>query len=141
MCWDYSGSIKIWKNITGTLLEDQYTILIISHWVLLRMKSVSDKVVGKIKTHILCSLTFFFNCAICEIMWKYIVEPGRPEMTIWCMHAGYLKATNTLSEYVIFIAFHCNSGCMNGLIIMLYMQCLSCLFLPSTFHCWILVPG
>ena len=33
-------------------------------------------------------------------------------------HARWLpKSTNTLSEYVIFIAFHCNNGCMNGLIV------------------------
>jgi hypothetical protein len=34
------------------------------------------KVVEKIKTHI----PFFLNHAIYEIMWKYNVEPGRPQM-------------------------------------------------------------
>jgi hypothetical protein len=46
------------------------------------------KVVEKIKFHILCSITVFFNCAICEIMWKNTVELGRLELTIWHMHAG-----------------------------------------------------
>jgi len=33
--------------------------------------------------HILSSTTFFFeNHAICEIMWKDIVERGRPQMTM-----------------------------------------------------------
>ena len=40
-------------------------------------------------------------------MWRNIVEPDRPQMTIWYMPiACWLpKATNTLSEYVIVIAF------------------------------------
>jgi len=41
------------------------------------------KVVEKIK-HILSSVTFFFlNHAVNEIMWKNIVELGRPQMTIY----------------------------------------------------------
>jgi hypothetical protein len=45
--------------ITGTLHEDQYTFLIISRSVLLRMRNVSDTVVEKINTHVLCSGTYF----------------------------------------------------------------------------------
>jgi hypothetical protein len=38
--------------------------------------------VEKIKTHILCSLTFFSeNRAVCEMMWKNWVEPERPQVT------------------------------------------------------------
>jgi hypothetical protein len=41
------------------------------------------KVVEKIKTHILCSLTLFFeNRAVYQIMWKNMLEPDRPQMTI-----------------------------------------------------------
>jgi len=38
-------------------------------------------IVEKIKTHILCSVTFFFfeNRTVYEIMWKKIVEPGTPQ--------------------------------------------------------------
>ena len=38
------------------------------------MRNVSDKVVEKSKTHILCSTTFFFseNCAIYETMWNIL---------------------------------------------------------------------
>jgi hypothetical protein len=38
---------------------------------------------------------------------KYIVQSGRPQMTIWRMHIEYWisKAANTDSEYVILIAF------------------------------------
>jgi len=41
------------------------------------------KGVEKIKTHILCSIIFFFeNYAVYEVMWKNIVELYRPHMTI-----------------------------------------------------------
>jgi hypothetical protein len=40
-------------------------------------------------------------------MWKNIVEPGRPQMTIWRMRIACWipKATNTQSKYVMFITF------------------------------------
>ena len=40
-------------------------------------------------------------------MWKIFAEPGRPEMTIWRMRITWWmpKAKNTISEYVILIAF------------------------------------
>ena len=65
------------------------------------------KVVDKVRTHILCSVTFFDNRAVCEIMWKNIIEPGRLQMTIWCMHIAWWipMATNTRSEYVILMGF------------------------------------
>jgi len=57
------------------------------------------KVVQKVKTHILCSVTFFFeNRVVYEIMWKNIVERDRPQMTICGLpFACWIpKATNTL---------------------------------------------
>jgi hypothetical protein len=75
------------------------------------------KVVQKLKTHILCSVTLFENLAVYEIMWKNIVVRGRPHMTIWRMRIACCipKATHThtlslflslsISQYVIFIAF------------------------------------
>jgi hypothetical protein len=47
------------------------------------------------------------NRAVYDIMWKNIVERGRPQMTIWRMRTACWipKATNTHSEYVIRIAF------------------------------------
>jgi hypothetical protein len=41
------------------LYVDQYTFLITSRSVILRMRNVSDKVVEEIKTHILGSKFFF----------------------------------------------------------------------------------
>jgi hypothetical protein len=47
------------------------------------MRNISDKDVEKIKTSILRSAEFFLeNRALCEIMWKNVVEPNRPQMTI-----------------------------------------------------------
>jgi hypothetical protein len=43
---------------------------------------LQTKFVEKIKTHVLFSATFFSeNRAVYEIMWKYRVEPQRPQMT------------------------------------------------------------
>ena len=65
------------------------------------------KVVEKIETRILDSVFFFEDLAINVIMWKNIVEQGRPRVTIWRNSIAYWipKATNTYSEYVILIAF------------------------------------
>jgi len=49
------------------------------------------KVVQKIKTHILCSTTFPENRTVYEIMWKNVVLPDTPEMTI-CYGACALHA-------------------------------------------------
>ena len=65
--------------------EDQYTFLILS-----------------------LSVSFSFeNHAVYKIMWENTVEPGRSRMTVWRMRIGRWipKATNTLSEYEIVMAF------------------------------------
>ena len=76
------------------------------------------KVVEKIKTHILCSTTSFLseNRVIFEIMWKSILEPDQPQMTIWRMPIACWipKATDTRSEYVLLLLFHYNNGCTNA---------------------------
>jgi len=67
------------------------------------------KVVEKIKTHILCSVIFFFleNRAVYEITWKNNLERDRPQMIIWRMRtASWIpQATDTHSEYVVLIVF------------------------------------
>ena len=67
------------------------------------------KFVEKLRTHILCSITFLFseNRAVCEVMCENTVEPDSPQMTIRrvriaCWKTGY---RHTHSEYVILIAF------------------------------------
>ena len=65
------------------------------------------KVVQKIRTYNLCSVNFLEYRAVYEMRLKSIVEPERPQMTIWRIRvACWLpNVTNTHSEYVMFIAF------------------------------------
>ena len=60
------ASVHLWQYLTEFLLD----------W-----EMIQTKVVEKIKTHILC-LLFAKNCAVFETMWKIILEPERPQMTI-----------------------------------------------------------
>jgi hypothetical protein len=56
-------------RITGVIPEDVCLFMKISHSVLLRMRNVSDISCGE-NQYILCSVTFFLNYSLCEIMWK-----------------------------------------------------------------------
>jgi len=91
------------KRITDTFNDDLRTSMIVSHWILLGMKNISDKGCRGYQ-NILCSITFFFfeNRAVYEIMWKNIVQPGRPRMTI---RACLILQTHTHLQHVIPIAF------------------------------------
>jgi hypothetical protein len=66
-------------------------------------------VLEKIETRILCSvISFFENRAVYEIMWKNIVERGRPQMAIWRMRHCMLDTQSykyTHSGCVILIVF------------------------------------
>ena len=57
------------SRITGTLHEDPYTFLIITRWILLRMRNVLDKIIEKIKTTILWSIAF---CRISCHLWYHV---------------------------------------------------------------------
>jgi len=96
-------------RITGTIREDKYTFLNLSRSVLLKMTNVSHiSYTEKQNTHyIYIYIYFFLNRAVYGIEWKNIVEPDRPQMTIWCMPIAYWipKSTNTHPEYVMLIAF------------------------------------
>jgi hypothetical protein len=99
--------MKCDMNNSGTLHEDRYTFSINRLSFLLRVRNVSDEIVEKIETHILWSVTFFFESrSVYEVMWKNVVEWGRPQMTISCVRVACWvpKSTNTHSEYLILIA-------------------------------------
>jgi hypothetical protein len=71
--WNLTG-------ITGTLHEEQYTFMMISFSALLKRKNMPDEFLKNIKTHILCSITFFFRkCTVYEIMWKNTINPAGPK--------------------------------------------------------------
>jgi len=65
------------------------------------------KVVEKLATHIFGSIMFFLSGAVYKVMWKNIVERGRPQMTIWrmCIACWILKTTNIQTVCVILIVF------------------------------------
>ena len=92
--------------------------MIISGSVLLRMRNVSDKIIEKIKTHILCLVTvlfFFENLTIYEIMWENILQGGggRPQMSVWRMRVACWITKGTQNMYY-FVLFHCNRRCKNA---------------------------
>ena len=84
----------------GTLLEDEYTFLIIARKSFLAVRNVSDKFVEKIQTYISFSDFLLENRAVYEAMWKNTVQPVTPQMTIWRMRiARWIpKATHTHSQ-------------------------------------------
>jgi len=67
------------------------------------MRNISEKkVVEKLKTFILCSVTFFENSTVYDIMRENIAERDRPQTKIWRTRiAGWIpKNTNTHTQVV-----------------------------------------
>jgi hypothetical protein len=99
------------------------------------------KVIEKIKTHILCSITFSANRAVCEIMWKSMVEPDRPQMTIYTAHAlcmldnwGYRHTLRICDIYCL-----CTSTLLpcTHIASRVILMSLPCVFNRSLIHSWI----
>jgi hypothetical protein len=84
------------------------------------------KVVKKLKTYFMFSNFFFKNYAVYEKMWKNVVEPGGPQMTIWRLNIAcwILKSTDTRSEYVILIAFPLQPWLNERASMLFYVRCL-----------------
>jgi hypothetical protein len=70
------------------------------------MLKFAEKIRGNQNTHFVIN-NVFKNRAVYEIIWKNIVQPGRPQKKIWRMVNAYwvLKAISTSSDYAMFIAF------------------------------------
>jgi hypothetical protein len=88
-------------RITGTFHEDQCKFTAVSCGILLRVRNVS-KAVQKIKTHMLCSITFFFLNS--RSWWDNVKKCGTArqatdESIIWRMRVAcwITMATDTLS--------------------------------------------
>jgi hypothetical protein len=80
----------------------------ISRWIILRMRNFQNKVVEKIKTHILCSITFFRKSCL---LWDNVEKYGTAGQTtddniIRRMRFGcwITKATHTHPEHVTLLA-------------------------------------
>jgi len=89
------------------------------------------KFVEKIKTHILCSITFVENRAFYEITWKNILELDRPRMTIWLMRIACWipKSANTLRMCITYRFFSVTVVVRKRFSVTLYVLCLYSLFL------------
>jgi len=70
--------------------------------------------------------------AVIEVMWKYMVELDRCQMTIWRMRIACWvhRATNTHSQYVIIIAFPLQQ-LLHECPSMLRYTCISCIVVYS----------
>jgi len=66
-------------------------------------ETFQTKFVEKIKTRVFNNSPPPEKHVLCEIIWKYIIEPDRPHITTWRMRIAcwVSKATNGHSEYVI----------------------------------------
>jgi len=57
----------------------------VSHGIVFRMRNVSNKCCRENQnTHFVFNNNFTENRTIYKIMWKNMVQPDRPKMTIWC---------------------------------------------------------
>ena len=97
-------------RITSTSHADQCAVVICLGQLFLERDMFDTKVVEKVKTQFLVQYPPpppHENRTVCEIMWRNIVEWGRPQMTIWRTRIACCipEATNTHSEYVTLIAF------------------------------------
>jgi len=71
--------------MAGTLHEDQYTCMIMSLSVLLRIRNISGENHRENQTHILCSIIFpRKSCRLSDNV-QNMVQSDTPQMTIWRM--------------------------------------------------------
>jgi hypothetical protein len=118
--WDKNNGYFTWRPIH---------IFITSHSILLRKRQVSDKLCGENQnTHFKFNNFISYNRAFYEIMWKNIVEPGKPrwQYGACAFYVAYLR----LQTLVAIKRFNVTS----------YVYCLSCLTSVSTQELQLLDP-
>jgi len=81
------------KRVTRTLHEAQHTFMI-SRWIFLTIRNISDKAEDKIKTHIFMTSNFFtwklpFMGSCGKILWSQ--RGHRWQYGACALHAGYLR--------------------------------------------------
>ena len=87
--------------------------------------------------HTFCDqLHFSENRAVCEIMWKNIVERGRQQMTIWRMRIAYWipKATHTIRISNTYCFPNATMVAKTRLFVTLYAHWLSCYKLQRPYN-------
>jgi len=69
----------------GTLHEDLSTFMVISCWIILRIRNVSDKSFRENQnSHFIFNNFFWKSCCLWDNV-ENIVELERPQITVWCM--------------------------------------------------------
>jgi len=102
---------KFHSNLTrirGTLREYLYIFMTVFRSFVLIVRNFSDQSCGENQNkHFISVNPPPPNCSVYEIMWKNVLESGRPQMMTWRMRVAFCitKARDTLSGYVIFIAY------------------------------------
>jgi len=96
------------------------------------MKNVSDKSCREARNTQFIFNNFFLspeNLAFHEIVWKNIVERGKPQMAIWYMRFAcwVTKTTNTHSGYVVLSAVLLQQWSHESALVLLN-TCIACLF-------------
>jgi hypothetical protein len=114
------------------LHKDQFTFVIISCSLLLRMKNVSDKSCKENQNMHIMFNNYFNNCTVHDITWKNTLELGRPQI-IWymCIACCIPKGANAQADCIILIAFplqQCLYECAS-------MLCMSCWNLENLVSC------
>jgi len=76
--------LRAMKNNKYFTYEDEGTFMIISPWILFKMKTISDGIFRENQnTHFRFNNYFPENSAVCEVMWRNIVQSDKPQITIW----------------------------------------------------------
>ena len=92
ICWDTSSSIEIWQEWRILYMQPFSHLWHYLAKFFLEWEMFWATVAEKIKTHILCKITFSRKSCLYEIVPKNLDEPERPQMIIqygaWAAHAG-----------------------------------------------------
>ena len=111
---------KILTRITGTLHEEQCTVMAVHRRFFFRMRIVSDMLWRKSIQNFISE-----NCAVYGMMWKNVVEPDMPQIT----H----------KQCEIPLVFNCNNGYANApecfIYIYIYTHTYVYIYIIHT-YCW-----
>jgi len=133
--WGFLENLSISFNfhsnltrITGTLHDDKYTFMIISAHFFLEWEIFRTKIVEKIKTHILYSLTFLRKSCLLWDNVEKLCRTGRATDDDKA-YALFMLDTDTHSSYVTVIAFSNSTVVAPArLYVTLFVHCLSWCF-------------
>jgi hypothetical protein len=147
ICRESSSLIKTWQEIRVLYMKTyvhlwQYLAKFFLEW-----EMFWAKVVEKIKTYILCSITFSPKIVSFRRQFRKISKSQTGHRWQYnTAHAQYMltKATDTYSGYEILLPFHGNSGYANApqCYVYTYVACRVVLkiptsYLPSVFLCFV----